>query len=124
MIDSGASSSFIYYKFVKENKIKTISLPSPIPLYNINNSGNTAGKITTIVILNTTIGEKRRKLPFLVTDIGLEEVILGIDWLRLENPTINWAKANVYVKTEARISTGKATVLPNWLGDLTSVFSK
>jgi hypothetical protein len=31
MIDSGASSSFVYCNFVKENKIKTITLPSPYP---------------------------------------------------------------------------------------------
>jgi hypothetical protein len=122
--DSGAFLSFIHYKLVKENKIKTISLPTPIPLYNINNSGNSAGEITTMAILNTTIGKKQRKLPFLVTDIGLEKAILGIDWLRLENPTINWAKANVYVKTEARIGARKTISLPDWLGDLTSVFSK
>jgi hypothetical protein len=124
MINSGASSSFIHYKFVKDNRIKTISLPSPIPLYNIDNSSNTAREITTMAILDTTIGEKCRKLPFLVIDIGLENVILGIDWLRLENPTISWAKANVYVKTEAKINSGTTLALPNWIGDLALVFSK
>jgi hypothetical protein len=50
-------------------------------LYNIDNSRNTAGEIKTMALLDTTIRDKRKKLPFLVTDIGLEEVILGIDWL-------------------------------------------
>jgi hypothetical protein len=89
MIDSGASSLFIHHKFVKTNKIRTISLPSPIPLYNIDNSGNLASKITIMAILDTSIGEKQRKLLFLVIDIGAESIILGTDWLRLENPTIN-----------------------------------
>jgi hypothetical protein len=89
MIDSRASSSFIHCNFIKENKIKTITLPSPIPLYNIDNSGNMAGEIKIMVLLDTTIGNKKRKLPFLVTNIGLEKVILGIDWLQLENPTID-----------------------------------
>jgi hypothetical protein len=40
----------------------------------------------------------------------------------MENPTINWANANVFVKTEARINTG--VTLPDWIGDLASVFSK
>jgi hypothetical protein len=113
MIDSGASSSFIHYKFVQDKKIKTIPLPSPIPLYNIDNSGNTAGEITHMTIIETTIGENRRKLPFLVTDIGSESVILGIDWLRLENPTINWAKADVYVKAESKINSATTPTLPN-----------
>jgi hypothetical protein len=79
MIDLGASSSFIHCNLVKDHKIKEIVLPSSIPLYNIDNSGNAAGKIRTMVILETTIGQKRKKLPFLVMDIGLEKVILGID---------------------------------------------
>jgi hypothetical protein len=106
MIDLGASSSFVHHSFVKEHKIKEIVLPSPILLYNINNSGNTTREIRTMVILETTIGEKWKKLLFLVTNISLEKVILGIDWLRMENPTINWANANVFVKTEARINAG------------------
>jgi hypothetical protein len=57
-----------------------------------------------MVLLDTSIGDKRRKLPFLVTDIGMEKVILGIDWLHLENPTIDWTSTNVFVKTEARIN--------------------
>jgi hypothetical protein len=122
MIDSGASSSFIHCNFIEEQRIKEIALPSPIPLYNINNSGNTVGEIRTMVILETTIGQKRKKLPFLVTDIGLEKVILGIDWLRMKNPTINWANTDVFVKTEARINAG--ATLPNWVGDLALVFSK
>jgi hypothetical protein len=122
MIDSGASSSFVYCNFVKEKKIKTITLLSPIPLYNIDNSGNAAGEIRTMVLLDTLIGDKRRKLPFLVTDIGMEKVILGIDWLHLENPTIDWTSANVFVKTKARANATQ--VLPSWIGDLTTIFSK
>jgi hypothetical protein len=79
MINLGTSSSFVHYSFVKQNKIKTISLPSPIPLYNIDNSGNAVGKISTIVILDTTIRDKQKKLLFLVTNIDQEKVILGID---------------------------------------------
>jgi hypothetical protein len=122
MIDSGASSSFVHCNFIKENNIKTITLPSPIPLFNIDNSGNAAGEIRTIALLDTTIGNKRRKLSFLVTNIGLEKVILGIDWLRLENPTIDWSSAKVFVKTKARVNA--AQTLPHWIGDLASVFSK
>jgi hypothetical protein len=102
--------------------MKTIILPSPILLYNIDNSGNAAGEIKSMVLLDTTIGNKRRKLPFLVIDIGVEKVILGIDWLRLENPTIDWTSANVFVKTKARVNTTQT--LPSWIGDLASVFSK
>jgi hypothetical protein len=65
-----------------------------------------------MVILDTTIEEKQKKLPFLVTNIGQEEVILGIDWLRMENPTINWANADVFMKTEAKIN-GTTQALPS-----------
>jgi hypothetical protein len=50
-----------------------------MPLYNIDNSRNAAGEIKTMVLFDTTIGNKKRKLLFLVTDISIEKVILGID---------------------------------------------
>jgi hypothetical protein len=52
----------------------------------------------------------------------MEKVILGIDWLCLENPTIDWTSANVFVKTEARANA--IQILPSWIGDLATVFSK
>jgi hypothetical protein len=68
MIDSSASSSFIHHKFVQQNKIKTIPLLSPIPLYNIDNSGNTAGEITTMAILDIQWPTKRI-LCFAILDV-------------------------------------------------------
>jgi hypothetical protein len=75
-----------------------------------------------MAVLDMIIENKQKKLPFLVMDIGLEKVILEIDWLRMENPTINWANANVFVKTEARANA--TIILPSWIGNLASVFSK
>ena len=36
------------------------------------------------------IGDHEEKTVFTVTDIGPEDVIIGIDWLRHHNPSIDW----------------------------------
>lgn len=36
------------------------------------------------------VGEHKEKAVFTVTDIGPEDVIIGIDWLRNHNPSIDW----------------------------------
>ena len=97
MIDSGASSSFINKNFIHKNNIKTHKLPKNIPLYNIDNSPNSIGLISEYAILRTQIGEEKKNLIFLVVDIGQEDVILGIDWLRLENPIINWKEGRIEI---------------------------
>jgi predicted aspartyl protease len=97
MIDSGASSSFINKKFILKNNMKTHKLPKNIPLYNIDNSPNSIGLISEYAILKTQISKERKNLIFLVVDIGQEDVILGIDWLRLENPIINWKEGRVEI---------------------------
>jgi hypothetical protein len=98
MIDSNASSLFINKNFIHKNNIKTYRLPENIPLYNIDNSPNSIGLISKYAILQTQIGKERKNLIFLVVDIGQENVILGIDWLWLENPIINWKEGRVEIR--------------------------
>jgi hypothetical protein len=97
IIDSSASSLFINKKFIYKNNIKTHKLPKNIPLYNIDNSPNSISLISKYTILRTQIGKEKKNLIFLVVDIGQENVILGIDWLRLENPIINWKEGRVEI---------------------------
>jgi hypothetical protein len=34
---------------------------------------------------------------FLVTDLGLEDVVLGLPWLRSVNPNINWVQGELKI---------------------------
>ena len=40
--------------------------------------------------MDMAIGDHREKVVFVVTDIGEENVIIRLDWLREHNPEIDW----------------------------------
>lgn len=90
MIDSGVSTLFINKRFVKEHNVTTQKLKDSIPVYNIDGTPNQAGHITHVAVLGMRIGEHNEQAVFTVTDIGPEDVIIGIDWLRKHNPSIDW----------------------------------
>ena len=91
MIDSGASTLFISKRFVQENQVQAQELAHAIPLYNIDGSPNKMGNITHIAELGMCIGNHHEPAAiFTVANIGTEDVIIGIDWLRKHNPDIDW----------------------------------
>ena len=90
MVDSGATALFINKQFVKQNNMEMHSLRNPIVLYNIDGSINKAGSLTDFVRLTLTIGSHTDTHDFLVTDLGPENLILGLPWLKKVNPVIDW----------------------------------
>jgi hypothetical protein len=82
MLDSGAMAVFINKKFVTQHNILCHLLTRPIALYNIDGSINKAGSLTHFACLIMNIGSKyTKKLDFLITDLGSENIILGFPWL-------------------------------------------
>ena len=71
--------TFINKKFVKKHNVRTRPLKQRIPVLNINGTPNTAGMITDIAILDLEIGDYKEKSVFTIMDIGLEDVIIGIN---------------------------------------------
>ena len=95
MIDSGATALFLNRRFVKQFDITTHPLENAISLYNIDGTKNKAGGITHFARLQLTVGSHTEKAEFLVTDLGPEDVILGLPWLKRVNPTVNWEKGEM-----------------------------
>ena len=89
MVDSGATALFISQKYVKEKRICTFPLNIPIKVYNIAGTLNHAGSITHFARLGLTIEDNTQWLDFLVTDIGEEDVILHLPWLRKSDVRID-----------------------------------
>jgi hypothetical protein len=100
LIDSGAAGEFIDWKFVRKFSINKHSVSSPIPIKNVDGSNNSSGKITHYCILFVRIGEKVTSVKFYVTELGGEDVILGLPWLKKENPVIDWKKNTVELLDE------------------------
>jgi hypothetical protein len=72
-------------------------LPQEIPLYNIDGSKNRAGGITHFVRLQLGVGDSDDWRELLVTDLGLEDVVLGLPWLRSTNSEIDWAEGKMKI---------------------------
>lgn len=106
MIDSGATALFISRRFVTKNQVFLHPLHSSIPLFNIDGTHNAAGSITHYARLQLSMGDYVERLEFLVTDLGPEDVVLGLPWLRKVNPDIDWEKGTMELGEEEREATG------------------
>ncbi|KAF9796282.1 hypothetical protein IEO21_11011 [Rhodonia placenta] len=95
MVDSRATTKFINKRFVTEHKVQTRKLKEPIPLYNIDGTLNKDRSISEVAMLQMQIGDHVEKTVFTVTDIGPEDVIVGLDWLHEHNPEIDWESGSL-----------------------------
>ena len=98
MVDSGATALFLDKEFVRKHKIPTFLMKKPLPIYNIDGTENRAGKIERCASLRLTVDQMSEWMDFLVTDLGGEDVILGLPWLRAANPNIDWEKGLLQVR--------------------------
>uniref|UniRef100_A0A0W0GES2 Putative Gag protein n=1 Tax=Moniliophthora roreri TaxID=221103 RepID=A0A0W0GES2_MONRR len=83
-----------------EHKVWRHLLKREIPLYNIDGTKNRAGSISEFMRLELTIGDYVEVVELLVTDLGPEEVILGLPWLRKVNPDIDWKAGLMNIRVE------------------------
>ncbi|VDC04626.1 unnamed protein product [Peniophora sp. CBMAI 1063] len=95
MLDSGASSPFINSRFALEQKLTLTRKKSPLRLRTIDNSPIKSGLVTHEVSLQMSIGEHSERITCDVADIGDDNIILGISWLRQHNPHIDWARSSI-----------------------------
>jgi hypothetical protein len=100
MVDSGATSMFISDRFMARNHMLHEPLERKIVLYNINGSQNKVGIIQDKVSLYLCIGDQERKWDFLITNLGPEDVILSLPWLRHINPAIDWLSGEMIIPSE------------------------
>ena len=89
MIDSGATALFINRRFVEKHKIFKHPLAHPIGVNNIDGTANKAGRMTHFARLKLTVGQRTELTEFLITDLGPEDIILGLPWLKKVNPDID-----------------------------------
>ena len=78
-----------------EQQILTVLKKRPVQLQTINNSDICSGLIREEVHLEVVMGEHVETLVLDVADIGDDNMILGINWLRRHNPVVDWERATV-----------------------------
>ena len=89
LLDSGAQGKFINRSLVRRLGLTEQPLEQAIPVYNVDGTPNQLGFIRNAVVADVQIGTKTTKEKLLVTHLGKQDVILGIDWLQQHNPSID-----------------------------------
>jgi hypothetical protein len=90
LVDSGATDNFIHPKLLKRIGLGVQALDRPRKIWNIDRTTNRAGQLTSFVDLEVRTGDREKKMCFLVTDLGNEDLILGYPWLATFEPQFNW----------------------------------
>jgi hypothetical protein len=90
LVDSGATDNFIDPRLIKRLGLRSLCLERPRKIWNIDRTNNRAGMIADYVDLNVQSGNKGTKMWFLVTNLGLEDLILGYPWLAYFEPKFSW----------------------------------
>ncbi len=95
LIDSGCTGNTINSAYIHEHGLDTKKVIVPIPVYNADGTHNQDSDITKFVELCMTIGEHRKHIDLMVTNLGKKDIYLGHDWLKCHNLSINWKTGNI-----------------------------
>jgi hypothetical protein len=82
--------NFIDPRLIKRLGLQSLRLDQARKIWNIDGTNNRAGMITDYVDLNIQSGSQNVKMRFLVTDLGLDDLILGYPWLARFEPVFSW----------------------------------
>lgn len=102
LVDSGAQGKFINRRIVRRHALQEKPLARPIKVYNVDGTPNELGYIRNYVELKLRIAGKVTTEKLLVTQLGKQDMILGLDWLQEQNPSINWKKGTLEFNTRIR----------------------
>src|SRR5258708_35762960 len=90
LIDCGAEGRFVHEEKVNLKKAK--KLRKPLKVKNVDGTPNKKKYITHQILVNYSIQGIKMKDWFFITNIGDQDMILGIPWLKICNPRIAWRK--------------------------------
>ena len=99
LIDSGAQGAFIDERFAKEHRFLLLRLKE-IPISNVDETLNRNGPIRYITRLLIKIDGNIISTKFFISHLGKENVILGLPWLGIVNPIIDWSEKTLKIDPE------------------------
>jgi len=97
-VDNGCTITCIHPRIVKKFSLKTIKLPFSIPIVNADGSDNRQGKSFQAAEVFMVVDNHVETIEALVLDIGSNEMLLGLDWLSVHNPQIDWTSGVIKFK--------------------------
>jgi len=97
LLDSGATGMFMNRQTAARHGFKLQKLERPIAVRNVDGTNNSRGAITYQVECNVFYKGHIERMRMDVCDLGKTEVILGMPWLQVHNPEINWKIGEVKI---------------------------
>jgi hypothetical protein len=98
LLDSSTEGIYINANYVKKHQFPLQKLGTPIYPRNVDGTPNKNGAICHTTILQMEMGDNHReRIMFLVIDTGNHDILLGMDWLKVHNPNIDWAKNVIHM---------------------------
>jgi hypothetical protein len=95
LLDSGAGGEFMDHSFAQRHNLPLYKLPRKIIMQNVDGMKNSQGKVTHETFLDLTVNVEQKQTRFYVTGLGKDTLILGLPWLRENNPIVNWAEGTI-----------------------------
>ena len=96
MIDSEATGNFVNAKFVEKNQLETSLLSVPQVLNVVDGRPISSGMITRNLSLDLTMGGVHlESATMFVTSLGHFPIILGLPWLKLHAPNVEWKTGKI-----------------------------
>ena len=100
-IDSTCEGILANEKWVERNQFSTYALSHPIHVRNIDDMINKAGLIKQGLDTNLMVQDQRGRMhtehvQMFITNLGKDDILLGIDWLKYHNPSIRWKHHEVH----------------------------
>jgi len=106
LLDSRATELFVDKKFVEKYGFKREQLAKPLKIRNIDGIDNSGGVVTHEIECNMYFKGYIERVQIDVYNLERTEVILGMLWLAVHNPEINWEKGEVMM-TKCPLLCGK-----------------
>jgi len=104
LLDSGAMGMFMNRKTTAKHGLKLQKLERPIAIRNVDITNNSGEAITHQVECNVYYKGHVERMRINICDLGRMEVILGMPWLAVHNPEINWETGVTLYKCLGKIS--------------------
>jgi len=92
VLDSGAEGVYCNTSFIKKYSLPTYDIELPVYPRNVNGTLNKQGAICHAAILRMGIGTRHwENIEVAITNTGRHKILLGTDWLKAHNPSIDWS---------------------------------
>ncbi len=90
LIDSGATTNFINFAFVKKHNLEMKQVATPLKVSNSDGTINKQGQITHQVFAKISLGGYVSSHKLYVINLGDKDMMIGYTYLHQHNPEIDW----------------------------------